>query len=116
MMVFDLVVTSTSRLLVWVSTLISSRYFRTASTEGLDGKLWNLIPTNGEVSAAADLDEILIFVKVAQFESISRRWLVGIPVSTANRRLSLVYSAIARPVTLGTREAPACRFRTRVPV
>src|SRR5882724_6220903 len=39
----------------------------------------------------ADLDNILIFVKVAQFESISRASRsLGMPISTVSRRLSLL--------------------------
>src|ERR1700742_1782587 len=43
----------------------------------------------------ADLDNILIFVKVAQFESISRAARsLGIPISTVSRRLSVLESAL----------------------
>ena len=39
----------------------------------------------------ADLDNILIFVKVAQFESISRAARsLGMPISTVSRRLSVL--------------------------
>src|SRR5712671_3814312 len=39
----------------------------------------------------ADLDNILIFVKVAQFESISKAALsLGMPISTVSRRLSVL--------------------------
>jgi DNA-binding transcriptional LysR family regulator len=41
----------------------------------------------------ADLDDVLIFVKVAQFESISRAARsLGMPISTVSRRLSLLES------------------------
>src|SRR3984893_15724050 len=41
----------------------------------------------------ANLDDILIFVKVAQFESISRAARsVGMPISTVSRRLSVLES------------------------
>jgi DNA-binding transcriptional LysR family regulator len=44
---------------------------------------------------AADLDNILVFVKVAQFESISRAGRsLGIPVSTVSRRLSVLESSL----------------------
>src|ERR1700760_1757181 len=43
----------------------------------------------------ADLDNILIFVKVAQFESISRAARsLGMPVSTVSRRLSVLESKL----------------------
>jgi DNA-binding transcriptional LysR family regulator len=43
----------------------------------------------------ADLDNIVIFVKVAQFESITRAARsLGIPVSTVSRRLSVLESAL----------------------
>jgi DNA-binding transcriptional LysR family regulator len=43
----------------------------------------------------ADLDDILIFVKVAQFESISRAArALGMPISTVSRRLSVLESAL----------------------
>src|SRR6188768_2100497 len=39
----------------------------------------------------ADLDNILIFVKVAQYESISRAARsLGMPISTVSRRLSVL--------------------------
>ena len=41
----------------------------------------------------ANLDDILIFVKVAQFESISRAARsLGMPISTVSRRLSVLES------------------------
>jgi DNA-binding transcriptional LysR family regulator len=43
----------------------------------------------------ADLDNILIFVKVAQFESISRAARsLGMPISTVSRRLSILESEL----------------------
>ena len=43
----------------------------------------------------ADLDNILIFVKVAQFESISRAARsLGMPISTVSRRLSVLESKL----------------------
>jgi len=43
----------------------------------------------------ADLDNILIFVKVAQFESISRASRsLGMPISTVSRRLSVLESEL----------------------
>jgi DNA-binding transcriptional LysR family regulator len=43
----------------------------------------------------ADLDDVLIFVKVAQFESISRAARsLGMPISTVSRRLSLLESKL----------------------
>src|SRR5438477_10831738 len=43
----------------------------------------------------ADLDNILIFVKVAQFESITRAARsLGMPISTVSRRLSVLESAL----------------------
>lgn len=43
----------------------------------------------------ADLDNILIFVKVAQFESISKAARsLGIPISTVSRRLSVLESGL----------------------
>ena len=43
----------------------------------------------------ANLDDILIFVKVAQFESITRAARsLGTPISTVSRRLSLLESAL----------------------
>ena len=43
----------------------------------------------------ADLDNILIFVKVAQFESISKAALsLGMPISTVSRRLSVLESGL----------------------
>jgi DNA-binding transcriptional LysR family regulator len=39
----------------------------------------------------ADLDEVLIFVKVAQFESLSRTARsLAMPISTVSRRLSVL--------------------------
>src|SRR5215470_20047471 len=46
-------------------------------------------------SSRADLDNILIFVRVAQFESITRAARsLGMPISTVSRRLSLLESGI----------------------
>ena len=43
----------------------------------------------------ADLDDILVFVKVAQFESISRAARsLGMPISTVSRRLSVLESKL----------------------
>src|ERR1700755_3090670 len=43
----------------------------------------------------ADLDNILIFVKVAQYESISRGARpLGMPISTVSRRLSALESQL----------------------
>ncbi|HTB65636.1 MAG TPA: LysR substrate-binding domain-containing protein [Steroidobacteraceae bacterium] len=43
----------------------------------------------------ANLDDVLIFVKVAQFESISRAARsLGMPISTVSRRLSMLESAL----------------------
>src|ERR1700751_1748226 len=43
----------------------------------------------------ADLDNILIFAKVAQFESISRAARsLGMPISTVSRRLSVLESKL----------------------
>ena len=43
----------------------------------------------------ADLDSILVFVRVAQFESITRAARsLGMPVSTVSRRLSLLESGL----------------------
>src|SRR6516165_8998107 len=43
----------------------------------------------------ANLDSILIFVKVAQFESISRAARsLGMPISTVSRRLSVLESEL----------------------
>src|SRR5215469_14899113 len=43
----------------------------------------------------ADLDNILIFVKVAQFESITRAARsLGVPISTVSRRLSVLESEL----------------------
>src|SRR3981189_1024615 len=48
----------------------------------------------GEFSMAA-LDDVLIFVKVAQFESISRAARsLGMPISTVSRRLSMLESKL----------------------
>jgi DNA-binding transcriptional LysR family regulator len=52
-----------------------------------------VLSTNGKVLAMADLDNILIFVKVAQFESITRAARsLGMPISTVSRRLSVLES------------------------
>jgi predicted Zn-dependent protease len=46
----------------------------------------------------ADLDNILIFVKVAQYESISRAARsLGMPISTVSRRLSVLESQLTIP-------------------
>src|SRR5215510_13960296 len=46
-------------------------------------------------SSTADLDDILIFVRVAQFESITRAARsLGMPISTVSRRLSLLESGL----------------------
>src|ERR1700738_5163932 len=43
----------------------------------------------------ANLDDVLIFVKVAQFESISRAARsLGMPISTVSRRLSVLESKL----------------------
>ena len=43
----------------------------------------------------ADLDNILIFVQVAQFESISKAARsLGMPISTVSRRLSALESGL----------------------
>src|SRR5258707_1167254 len=48
----------------------------------------------GEFPMAA-LDDVLIFVKVAQFESISRAARsLGMPISTVSRRLSMLESKL----------------------
>jgi DNA-binding transcriptional LysR family regulator len=47
------------------------------------------------VTSVADLDDILVFVKVAQFESITRAARsLGMPISTVSRRLSVLESAL----------------------
>ena len=47
------------------------------------------------MGAVANLDDILIFVKVAQFESISRAARsLGMPISTVSRRLSVLESGL----------------------
>ncbi len=47
------------------------------------------------MARVADLDDILIFVKVAQFESISRAARsLGMPISTVSRRLSVLESGL----------------------
>src|SRR5262249_43623155 len=70
----------------------------------VDGKVWNLFSADGKVLAMADLDNILIFVKVAQFESITRAARsLGMPISTVSRRLSVLESelgvSLLRPTT-----------------
>jgi len=78
-----------------VPGLISWVHCRVACHSGLDGKLWNLISNNGKVISVADLDDILVFVKVAQFESITRAARsLGMPISTVSRRLSVLESAL----------------------
>jgi DNA-binding transcriptional LysR family regulator len=48
-----------------------------------------------EDSSVADLDNILIFVKVAQFQSITRAArALGMPISTVSRRLSVLESEL----------------------
>src|SRR5260370_27736212 len=48
-----------------------------------------------EDSPVADLDNILIFVKVAQFQSITRAARsLGMPISTVSRRLSVLESEL----------------------
>src|SRR6516165_10935261 len=48
-----------------------------------------------ENSSRANLDSILIFVRVAEFESISRAARsLGMPISTVGRRLSLLESEL----------------------
>ena len=48
-----------------------------------------------EDSSVADLDNILIFVKVAQFQSITRAARsLGMPISTVSRRLSVLESEL----------------------
>src|SRR5256885_11428742 len=60
----------------------------------------------------ADLDNILIFVKVAQFESITRAARsLGMPISTVSRRLSVLESELGvsllrRTTRRGTVTAP----------
>src|ERR1700753_3519476 len=50
---------------------------------------------NGRVADMAKLDDVLIFVKVAQFESISRAARsLGMPISTVSRRLSVLESRL----------------------
>jgi DNA-binding transcriptional LysR family regulator len=47
------------------------------------------------VTPMANLDDVLIFVKVAQFESISRAARsLGMPISTVSRRLSVLESKL----------------------
>src|SRR6516225_6333863 len=61
----------------------------------LDEKVWNQISRNGKVRSMADLDNILIFIKVAQFESITRAARsLGMPISTVSRRLSVLESEL----------------------
>src|SRR5499425_3597541 len=49
----------------------------------------------GELLAVAGLDNIVIFVKVAQFESITRAARsMGMPISTVSRRLSVLESQL----------------------
>ena len=59
----------------------------------------------------ADLDNILIFVKVAQYESISRAARsLGMPISTVSRRLSVLESQLG--VTLLAHDAASEPDRT----
>src|SRR5882762_3217169 len=51
----------------------------------------------------ADLDNIQIFVKVAQFESITKAALsLGMPISTVSRRLSVLESGLGVSLVLRT--------------
>src|SRR5262245_61430919 len=50
---------------------------------------------DGKVPAMADLDSVLIFVKVAQLESITRpASSLVMPISTVSRRLSVLESEL----------------------
>src|SRR5215469_6288226 len=52
-------------------------------------------PETAKSGAMADLDNILIFVRVAQFESITRAARsLGMPISTVSRRLSVLESEL----------------------
>src|ERR1700676_1950815 len=59
---------------------------------------WETLETNfqkWESDPIANLDDVLIFVKVAQFESISRAARsLGMPISTVSRRLSVLESEL----------------------
>src|ERR1700746_1478351 len=56
----------------------------------------------------ADLDNILIFAKVAQFESITRAARsLGMPISTGSRRLSVLESELGAALVMRpTRRVP----------
>src|SRR6201997_5764001 len=59
------------------------------------GKLEMNFPKMVKSLTMADLDNILIFVKVAQFESITRAARsLGMPISTVSRRLSVLESEL----------------------
>src|SRR3984893_6436769 len=76
----------------WISV---SWYCGGVSCGCLDGKLWNLNSKNGRVTLMSNLDDVLIFVKVAHFESISRAARsLGMPISTLSRRLSVLESKL----------------------
>src|SRR5260221_7353215 len=62
-------------------------------------------------SPMAALDDVLIFVKVAQFESISRAARsLGMPISTVSRRLSMLESQLGvSPPRRTTRRASLTR-------
>jgi len=69
----------------------------------------------------ADLDNILIFVKVAQYESISRAArALGMPISTVSRRLSVLEAQLGVALLRRTTRrvsltAPADQSSYRVP-
>src|SRR5690349_12970290 len=88
------VIPTRPRKVVWVSGPIAKACCRTAAPRGSDEKGGKLISRNDKVTCVA-LDDVLIFVKVAQFESITRAARsLGMPISTVSRRLSVLESEL----------------------
>src|SRR5260370_40593499 len=95
MMVFCFVVISILRFRLWLGSEFQSPVCWNVLS-GCAPRLirWETLESNfqkWQSNPMANLDDVLIFVKVAQFESISRAARsLGMPISTVSRRLSVL--------------------------
>src|SRR5260370_21191628 len=99
MMVFCFVVISILRFRLWLGSEFQSPVCWNVLS-GCAPRLirWETLESNfqkWQSDPMANLDDVLIFVKVAQFESISRAARsLGMPISTVSRRLSVLESKL----------------------
>src|SRR6266478_9287685 len=70
----------------WIALV---RPFGAGAISGLGANIWNVFCAYAKVPDMADLNDIAVFVRVAQFESFSRAaQALGMPVSTVSRKVS----------------------------